>query len=418
MRRLFLLGYGLIGVGSVFWVSCGSPRSLEHIYSSSVSELPEVESPSFSQDLSDIWSLAHVDLQERLPDLSREIIFLGKNKRPDATGQFFLQLASSKDVRVSHSGERVYLCADVSSGQAVFTFSPQNLPTHLWIECRALGGSGDRLEVKVRLLDGYQQLVTTPVERSVLCLASLPQRVEEWKIGGVSVDASFPVKQKMRRMGKDAFLLMHGGEDHAHCTVKERVDFASLSGENYIRYLEAGDILLWDGDRWQMFSQFQGESAEVPLLEVKKVEDKVMSLELWNVGGTAHQTINLVKMVSSPIEMSELVKEFEFVGMRSWSCPILQVGGQRLLLFPNDWVVYCGERWERIVCKEQLESFLSGKTQGPLFVFDTLEKEGSRFVLQGHVFNGHRTLVESVRLPLKQDFEVVDPAAESHMRGA
>ncbi|AAP05688.1 hypothetical protein [Chlamydia caviae] len=409
MHHLFSIGHCLISIAALLWMVCVAPNHLESLYSVSLKFdglKGKQKTLPMAQDVSSgIWALESPELRERLPDLRQELVFLGSNKRPDACGgKFFLEFATSKDSYVASVNEKVYVKVLSSPEGGVFTFSPKGEPTDLWLECRPLS-MDNRIEVKVRLKGVNGELVTSPRERETLFLTSPAKGLESWEIGGIRVDASFPVKQKIRRIGSDKFLLMHGGADYADKAVKERVDFVSLSDENYSRYLAVGDVLLWDGDRWQTCGEFRGESSQAPLLEVKKIDEKVMVIELWNVGGTSHQSMSLVKGMSSPIEIAEIVKEFEFVGMRSWSRPIIQAGGQRMILSPDDWVVYTGKTWEKISRKEQLEDYLSGKTQGPLLVFDKLEKDSREFVVRAHVFNAQRTLVETVTLPLKQGFD-------------
>ncbi|ASD31018.1 hypothetical protein [Chlamydia abortus] len=410
MHQLFSIGYSLMSIAALLWMVCGVPDHLESLYNVSLNFDGAKEKQEMfpqAQNVSKgIWFLDFPELREKLPDLRQELVFLGSNNRPDACGgKFFLELATSKDTYVASANEKVYLQVVPSPEGGIFTFSPEGKPTDLWLECRPLS-MDNRIEVKVRLLGVNREVITSPKERETLLLNAPVRGMESWEIGGVRVDASFPMKQKIRRIGSDKFLLMHGGSDYADKAVKERVDFVSLADENYSRYLAVGDILLWDGNCWQTCGEFRGKSSEVPLLEVKKIDEKVMVIEVWNVGGTSRQSMSLVKTMSSPIEVAEIIKEFEFVGMRSWSRPIIQAGGQRMILSPDDWVVYTGKSWEKITRKEQLEDYLSGKTQGPLLVFDKLEKDSREFVLRAHVFNAQRTLVEAVTLPLKPGFDV------------
>lgn len=413
MHQLFSIGYSLISIAAFFWMVCGSSNYVGNIYGLSL-QYDETKnmraSFSKSQDItSGMWVLDFPTLKESLPDLRQEVIFLGSNNRPDALGgKFLLELASSKDRYVACANEKVYLQPLPLDEGGGFTFSPKGQPTDLWLECRPLSGD-NRIEIRVRLLGVNKEMITSPKERETLCLSVPPRGLESWEIGGIRVDASFPVKQKIRRIGIDKFLLMHGGAAYADIASKERVDFISSSNENYSRYLSVGDILLWDGNSWRTCGEFQGDSSQVPLLEVKKIDEKSMLIEIWSVGGMAHQAFNLAKFTSSPMEIAEILKDFEFVGMRSWSRPILHVHGQRLILSPDDWIVYSETGgWEKIVRKEQLEAYLSGQISGPLLIFDKLEKDVRGFVFRGHMFNAQRTLVETVTLPLKQGGSVVD----------
>lgn len=349
------------------------------------------------------WELSFPEIQEQLPDLRQEVVFLGSNDRPDALKhKFSLELASSGEQYMAAAGEKVFLCVGSSSSGPVYTFSSS--PTDLWLECRPVGKEG-RVEIKVRLLGVNKTLVTSPKERETLFLGPSIKNVSSWEIGGIKVDPSFPIKQKMRRVGADKFLLIYGGPEFADKAAKERIDFTTAKEENYSRYLAVGEILLWDGECWQYCGAFSGESASAPLLEVKKIDDKVVVMELWNVGGTAHQSVSLAKTISSPIEITDILRELAFIGMRSWSRPIVMLGEQRMILSPNDWVVRTASGWEKLSSLQQAQDYVSGKLLGPLFVFEKLEKEGQSFVLRGRIFNSSRTLSEVVILPLKQGGE-------------
>ncbi|WP_201456426.1 hypothetical protein [Chlamydia sp. 17-3921] len=407
MYPLLSIGYSLLSVVTVFSIICGSSNSMGGFYKIFLSAeegvrefgtLPQVE--EFDKG---VWELDFPEIEELLPDLRQEVVFLGSNDRPDALkSKFSLALASSGDRYTAAPGEKVYLCTEPSSQGVMYTFSTS--PTELWLECRSVGIEG-RIEVKVRLIGTTKTMISSPKERETLFLGASMRAISSWEIGGIKVDASFPVKQKMRRVGLDKFLLMHGGVEYADKAVKERIDFTSASEENYSRYLSVGDFLLWDGEFWQSCGAFRGESASVPLLEVKKIDDKVIVIDLWNVGGTARQSVSLAKTLSSPIEITDVLRELEFVGMRSWSRPIVLLGKQRLILSPNDWVLRTITGWEKLSSPQQIQDYVSGKLSGPLMVFEKLEKEGANFVLRGHVFNSQRTLVETITLPLKQGLE-------------
>ncbi|AGJ64950.1 hypothetical protein FTN76_04425 [Chlamydia trachomatis] len=354
------------------------------------------------------WALQDFSIEEELPDLRNQFVFLGCNKRPDArSGKFFLELATTNAIQEVSLGEKVFLRQGPDEETLVFSAEP----TPLWLECRP-SSDGRSLDVVVRMKGALGGAVSSPKERAHFSLSMAPRCSQTWEIGGMRVEPSIAVKQRIRCVGGDKFLLMHGGADYVIQAAKERVDFESLSGEAYSQYLAVGDVLLWDQDRWVPYKTFQGDGTRVPLLEVKRLDDRMMVIELWSIDGLMSQQITLVKQVSSPIEIAELVKEFSFVGMRTWSRPIITAGKDRLVLSADDWVIHTGERWERVTSKRQLEDYLSGKLRSPLLVFERIDKEDGEFVFKGHVFNTQRTVVETISLPLKQVLETV---AQSHL---
>nr|CRI44054.1 Uncharacterized protein BN1224_H12_EU_00010 [Chlamydia pneumoniae]CRI51992.1 Uncharacterized protein BN1224_UZG1_B_01410 [Chlamydia pneumoniae] len=424
MYQLLSIGYSFVSFIALLWMLCYSPNYVTDLYRISLSAEESLGGirafPQAESLLGGACALNFPDLEERLPDLRKELLFLGSNDRPDACGgKFSLQLASSKECYIAALKERVYLNVTNSSRGPVYSFSPKGVPTELWIECFSVSVDG-RVEVKVRLQGLHKELISKPRDCETLFLNPPANKLDCWEIAGFRVDASFPVKQKIRRIGVDKFLLMHGGAEYADKATKERVDFVSSDEENYSRYLAVGDVLLWDGNCWQTCGEFQGASSRAPLFEVKRIDDKVMIADLWNVGGTQRQTISLVKGVPSPIEINEVIREIEFTGMRSWSKPIVLVGGQRLILSPDDWILRTAKGWEKLSRADQIQDYVTGKVTGPLLVFEKLEKDLRGFVLRGHMFNAQRTLVETISLPLKQGFEpaVASQEVSSNTRSA
>lgn len=400
MRRLCLFFYQRVRIvsllGAIFGV-CGPLIAAE---TSSVS--------------TGAWALQDFSIKEELPDLRKHILFLGCNRRPDArAGKFFLELALTHETREISLGERVFLKQGLN--EETWAFSSEH--TSLWLECRP-SVDGRSVEVSVRMKGVLGGVIASPKERAQFSLSLAPKNSQSWEIGGMRVEPSIAVKQRIRCIGGDKFLLMHGGSDYVVQAAKERVDFESLSGEPYSQYLTVGDVLLWDSDRWVPYGAFLGEGTKVPLLEVKRIDDRMMVIELWSVDGLMSQQITLVKQVPSPIEIAELAKEFSFIGMRTWSRPIIMAGKDRLVLSPDDWVIYTGKQWERVTSKRQLEEYLSGKIRSPLLVFEKIDKEAGEFVFKGHVFNAQRTVVETLSLPLKQVSETALPDHSGQEGGA
>lgn len=404
MYRIACLIYSVIGISTSLWLTFRDKEMTNFYQMSQFFELEQSAKRTTltTPSLTGGWSLMAPEINESLPDLHQAILFLGKNGRPDAAEPTaFIKFLPSKISLTAKAGEKIYL-QPKPTGKGEIEFSPVHEPSRLWIECRPVRGDQNQLHVTVCLQPSQSEQGQQKPQTSSFVLTTTPRDDSDWEIGGLRVDPSFAIKQKMRRLGVDKFLAMHGGEEFADKADKDRIEFISPSGDSYHRYLAQGDILLWDGERWSSCGDFHGESTEVPLLEVQHVDDKLFSLVVWNVGGLQHQQINLVKMATSPLEFVELLKEIEFVGMHTWTKPIVCIGGERFILSPEDWIVHGKKGWEKMSSIQQLEDFLSGKIQSPLFIFDRIEKTDKNFVLKGHVFNAQRTLVESVSLPLKQ----------------
>lgn len=401
MWRFLFIGFGAFSLCMCLEMLVCAPFSFTRVSDSVVGdELSIKEAPSLDLFLSSpCWQLQEMVCQEALPDLREELMFVGCNRRPDAKSHAVcLELKQSRSTQTVAFGEKVYLRQTSTPWGAHFVFSPS--VTQCWIECYAV--AGDMLEVRVFLKDSEGKLVTSPQEFTKFTLASQQSPQQAWEIGGIRVDASFAIKQKFRYIGKDLFFCMHGGAEFAEKAQKDRVDFTSISGETYSRFLSVGDMLLWDGNCWQPYGTFLGNRSEAPLLEVKRQDDKIMVLDIWHENGSTRQTVSLVKAIPASSGIKTFLEELLFVGMRTWARPILQAGTQRFTLMANDWLYRDGDHWERISSKQQLDDYVSGKIQGPLFVFEEIERKNNEIFLHGHLFNGLRTHVEKVTLALNQ----------------
>lgn len=403
MWRFLFIGFGALSLCMCLEMLICAPFSFTKVSDFVMGREPYAikETPPLDLLLSSpCWLLPEMVCRETLPDLRKELIFWGCNRRPDAKRQAVsLELKQSKSTQTIAFGEKVYLRQASTPWGAHFVFSSSATPC--WIECYAT--AGDMLEVRVFLKDSEGKLVMSPQECTKFTLASQqPSSQQTWEIGGIRVDASFAIKQKFRYIGKDLFFCMHGGAEFAEKTQKDRVDFTSLSGETYSRFLSVGDMLLWDGNCWQPYGKFLGNRSEAPLLEVKRQDDKIMVLDIWHENGSTHQTVSLVKTTPVAPAIKTFLDELLFVGMRTWARPILQAGTQRFTLMANDWLYRDGDHWERINSKQQLDDYVSGKIQGPLFVFEDIERKNNEIFLHGHLFNGLRTHVEKVTLTLNR----------------
>jgi len=364
----------------------------------------------------------------QLPDLRVELQFLGQNGRPDAAhgkAVFHIGLKSSGECRSIREGERVYLVyqgnyassfldrtpyrepittaqrplwGDVpTSNKGSYVFSPDNQPTPLWLET-CFKGDGE-ISLRVNMLDEKGGLVNTPQELRQITLQAqeFPKsQITGWELGGYRVDSTLLVRQKARWMGSDRFLEMHGGEAFSYVVGRERIDF--LDGETaYSCFIGPNDYLVWKEERW--VTKMPGEQTEgSPILCVRKIDEKIMSLELWDVLGRAKTVLSLIR-AKDHNKTPNLSQEFKFVGAKTWAQFIVECrNGVRLTLKPNDWLVLTQNGWKKLDSPEQIDEYVDGKLTGPLFVLDKMAKQNGRQVLVGHLFNASRTEIEEIEL--------------------
>jgi hypothetical protein len=346
--------------------------------------------------------LAFSPLSVQLPDLRRYLVFYGKNGRPDASEvrpALYFAFTGNKIPTSLVPGERLYVMYDKKLTPAQYVFSPDNAETPLWIEATA---QGNQALVKVGMKTDQGQVIKEPAayaeftlpEKEFIRTGSVP-----WELGKWRVDGTLLARQKARWYGIDRFLEKHGGSEYGERLQKQRIDFGE--GEDiYSVYAGQGDCLIWDGDRWKAITPGP-VSLRFPLMCIKKVDDRVMNLELWDVDGKGKMVLNLIK-VNEAWMPQNLEQSFKFVGARTRSQFVFEINHERMLLSPHDWLVLTDSGWKKLTTPEEIDAYVERKMVGPLFVFDQIERRDDRQVILGTLFNAARTEMVSVELPLQQ----------------
>lgn len=357
-----------------------------------------------------------------LPDLRHEVIYQGKNERPDVQADlpiFHILLKGVEESRPVKEGMRLYLLYDgkyserfleqtqftekmntsgqpiwgeIASSEGHYSFSPNNAPSSLWLEVIA---QGEQVKVTVNMLDDQGDRIQSPVQYKEFCLNHQKRRQAPWELGKYRVDSSLLIRQKARWVGSDRFLELHGGDDFAFTTDKQRIDFA----DQYSCFVGVNSYLVWKEGQWQTPKESENTIGS-PLIRVKKITDKMMSLDLWDAEGLSKTSLNLVCAKERTSNSSEF-EDLNFVGAKTWGQFLVESHGARFTCRPNDWLVYTDEGWSKLDSPEAIDEYVERKTVGPLLVLEKLKKKNGRQYLVGHVFNATRTQVEAVELGAK-----------------
>jgi hypothetical protein len=339
----------------------------------------------------------------QLPDLRKTIIFYGKNGRPDAQidskdSVLFFAFTGNKAPFSIASGEKRYILYDKRMNPPQYVFSPQNEETPLWIEATA---RGNETIVKVGMKSENGDIIHEP---SSYAQFELPEKEyarignnTPWEIGKFRVDGSLLARQKARWYGSDRFMQMHGGQEYNDLIGKQRIDFGE-GEDNYSIYLGPNDTVVWDEGVWKVVKPGP-QSLGHPLMVVKKVDERLMNLELWDVDGKAKIALNLLRSNENWVPQ-HLEESFKFVGARTRSQFVFEVNNERMLLAPHDWLVLTEEGWQKLTTPEEIDDYVNRKVTGPLFVFDGVTRKDDRQVLLGEMYNASRTDMQEVELPV------------------
>lgn len=341
-------------------------------------------------------------LSVQLPDLRRYLIYYGKNSRPDANEAnpvlYFAFTGNKTPVGVS-PGERLYVMYDKKMTPPQYVFSVGNAQAPLWIEASL---QGNQALVKVGMKSDSGQEIRDPAAYAEF---SLPEKEyvrfsgATWELGKWRVDGTLLARQKARWYGVDKFIEDHGGEEYKDWDHKQRIDFGE-GDEAYSVYVNQSDCLIWADNRWKNVKPGEA-SLKSPLMCIKKVDERIMNLELWDVDGKGKIILNLVKANEAWMPQN-LEQSFKFVGARTRSQFVFEIDHERILLSPHDWLLLTDGIWKKLQTPEDIDAYVDRKTVGPLFVFNTLERKDDRQVIIGSLYNAARTEKVVIELPLQQ----------------
>ena len=349
--------------------------------------------------------LKFTPLSQQLPDLRNYLVYHGRNGRPDANeNRTTLHFAFTSNVNVSSvtPGEKLYLTYDRSKTPNQYVFSPQNTPTSLWIEATA---QGNEAVVAVRMKGEQGEVITEPQTHAQLRLGEKEGHAragaKNWEMGKWRVDGSLLVRQKASWKGVDLFLERHGGEEFKSYQGKHRIEFNhDEAGEPYSLYLAVNDSIIWNGSRWKVVEPGEN-SLNHPLMVVKKIDERIMGFELWDVDGKGKIVLNLVK-AHEPWAGQVAQKSFECLGARTRSQYIFEIDKQRILLSPKDWLLQTEEGWVKLTTPQEVDEYVERKKIGLLFILsEATQKEGHQ-ILTGVIFNSGRTEMQEIEIPIQK----------------
>lgn len=393
-------------LGGFFWlkrpaeITCTNPISKECGLPKSAFELPD---QAYQQAGELILALQQEPLAMQLPDLRQQLIYYGKNGRPDAQSQHTLlhfSFNGSKNVTSVAPEEKLFLIYDRKSTPGRYSFSPNNEKSSLWIEAKPLDKD---VTIQATLENDKGEKITEPEN-----LAEFRLNEKEfarfsgnsWEIGSFRVDGTLLARQRARWFGVDKFLEQHG-DDYKDNIGKHRIDF----GENddlYSVFVKPDDCLIWNENCWKVV--LPGEkSLGLPLLVVKKIDERLMTFELWDVEGKGKILLNLLKSTEPwGVQNTQgLQHVFKFVGARTRTQCLFEINRERVMLRPSDWLLLTPKGWKKLTTTEEIDNYVKRKLTGALFVFEGISRKDERQILNGTLYSPARHESQPVELALQ-----------------
>lgn len=365
-----------------------------------------------------VLKLQTFPITTKLPDLRKTLLYYGKNGRPDARPeqtQMHFSFLGNKLPSSVLPGEKLYLYYDRSLSPPQYVFNKNNEKTCLWIEPSFNDGGGAL--IKVGMCGENGEIVTEPAEHAQF---QLPEKEmlrvggPTWEMGKYRVDGTLLARMRARWHGLDKFFERHGGPEFQELAGKQRIDFGE-GDDMYSVFVGLGDILVWDKDRWNVV-QPGGASLGKPLLIVKKIDDRLMNFELWDVEGKGKIQLNLLKSVETWLPKN-LEQNFKFVGARTRSQFVFEIDKERVILSPQDWLLLTDEGWKKLATPDEIDAYVERKKVGPLFVFDGIVKKDDRQVISGVIFSPSRTESTEIEIPTQQGASLMKSVQNKPRKG-
>jgi hypothetical protein len=397
----------LVGMGIIELVR---PRTL--VYNSPVLKqwgLPAgaftLSSQAYSHINEPFFHLQFAPPTTQLPDLRAHLFYYGKNGRPDAQSDrtyLHFSLNGNRTIASISPGEKLYLQYNKKNLPSHYVFSPQNKETSLWIEPTL---QNDEVLIHLFSKNEKGEILTEPETHAQF---KLPEKEfirfagAAWELGPWKVDGTLLARQRAKWFGPDRFLEQHGGEDYQHTLGKQRIDF----GENediYSVFVSTGDCLIWDQNRWKIITP-GATSLNYPLMVVKKIDERLMGLELWDIEGKGKLNLNLLKSIEPWMSCNaQTIKNtFKFVGARTKTQCIFEINQERMLVSPSDWLLFDHKGWKRLTTEEDIDRYVKRQVTGMLFVFEGLKRKEDHQVMLGTLYNTSRSDSQTVELAILQ----------------
>ncbi len=342
----------------------------------------------------------------QLPNLRTLLIYFGPNGRPDASKDavsLHFGIGDAKSQASIAPDEPLYLLYDRQQNPPRYVFSPNNTPTSLWIYAQPKGNDAT---IHVMMKNENGEKVQEPADNAEF---SLQQKEfhryaggsgNNWELGKWRVDGTLLSRQHARWYGPDRFLEKHGGEEYNQFVNKQRIDFGE-GDEVYSIYVGPDDALVWDQDHWKI-AKAGKETQGHPLMQLKKIDERLLSFVLWDADGKNRLNLNLLKSNEQWIPKN-LQQDFKFLAARTRSQYVFEINKERMLLQPKDWLLLTDNGWKKLSTEQDIDDYVDRKVTGPLFVFDGIVKKDDKQMLVGTLFNASRTEMQPIELDLSQN---------------
>ncbi|HSW86090.1 MAG TPA: hypothetical protein VLG49_01165 [Rhabdochlamydiaceae bacterium] len=335
------------------------------------------------------------------PNLSREIIVVAKNTRPDVRNEeacLLMGLKNCKQEKVVLHGEQIFL-EYAESGAVGDTLKFSNEKTHLWIRPLALDKNTVLIEVAKEVHPNELDACYEEKTQFVLqVLNQTPSKIE--KARKENQEPYAQILKNAKCWGTDTLVQQYGGEEYKELMHKYKVEFSNEHAA-HICFLAQGDFLTWENNQWKVCLLDEIAHHE-PAAYIKNLNSKGIEIEMWDETGFYPLNVKL-ETVSVPKLMCRQDNLPTSIRLRTASQINCMLGKRRLVLRKGDWLLKTGSGWRILKKLQEIEDCLQHKLKGELLIFDGIEKEIGQILLKGTLFDEMRTQIQPISIPIITD---------------
>ncbi len=339
--------------------------------------------------------LHHETTHIPFPNLSEEIVLLGKNDRPDASHTFLkllLGIKSSGEIKEINLGDKGYLGASTTKEEGL---GFQQIKTPFWFvpilenkQLKILSGFSYEDTLQHAWIEEEAEFL---IDKTITPSMKKPRSPEFAKL--------LQSMQHFIIWPADLLLQMYGGEQFNNVKGSVRMACKTMTGWQMV-FIKEGDGLIYKEGEW-VLSQFGPSTKEAPIAIVEKITAQKVTLKVWDISGfdSTILDIPLTKIPSSSIQLSGIISSMRQRTLQSISC---KLGNKKTILKKGDWIIHYPSGWKVLETKQEMQNYLNYQIDGELLIFEGLERRKHQTFFKGTWFDKTRSQTHIISCPISE----------------
>ena len=322
--------------------------------------------------------------------IAEEFSIIAFDSRPDVLqkeAKILVAIREGKEQSTIHNGKMIFL-QERSEGKGL---SLSENPTSLWVKPILLDNGNVLVEAGRKLISKEGSLIAEEKGE----FTATPHRGASFRLQENQASCLGELKTAVY-LGQDPLILKYGGKEYAAWKDKIKLEFTSES-KTYALFVSQGDLLQFNDGEWRCMPI--ALSSHLPIARVISANAKGVEVQAWDESG--FYSLN-VKIEAGKLNPAAITHDLlpTSLRMRSNTQVSCVFGKKRLIIKKGDWLLKTAGGWRNLRKAEEIEDCLFHRIKGELFIFDGIEKQQGKSMLQGHLFDRARTNGTLISLPI------------------